>query len=292
MTQPSFASTSDRAWRPGPRRPQLEPGALHVWRADLSAVSDELIELLSPPERARGERFSNVRRGRLWSGARGVLRELLGRYLDADPRALALATGAQGKPVLAEDASAASSASRSSPARRPLEFNISHSGQTALLAFTASGPVGVDVELTRRRIDVIAVASRAFGAAAAEGLQALDPSLREREFLRRWTRAEAELKCHGTGIGGSRIARCAGELWVGELYVGNRGEAAVALSAQPRELRCWDWLGLDAAAQPPADPARSHRAGSTLNQASEVELDRSAPKKTAASCSPLGVPIS
>jgi hypothetical protein len=52
---------------------------LHVWGADLDAVSDEVIELLSGDERVRAERMLSARKAQRWSRAAGVLRELLGR---------------------------------------------------------------------------------------------------------------------------------------------------------------------------------------------------------------------
>ena len=92
-TDPAIAETAPDAWESGPLRPRLGDGAVHVWRADLAAVSDHLIEVLSPDERARAERFLKARDGRLWARCHGVLRVLLGRYLDSDPRRLRFATG-------------------------------------------------------------------------------------------------------------------------------------------------------------------------------------------------------
>jgi 4'-phosphopantetheinyl transferase len=253
-TDPSTSAAQARCWEHAPREPRLAEGALHVWRADLSAVADELRELLSPEERARAERFLNARDRRLWTRAHGVLRALLGRYLESDPRALRIATGAHGKPTLLDVGREADPgagemrtvAGQATSSR--LAFNISHSSRLALYALTETGPVGIDVEVARRPIDELAIAERTFGSAEAERLRALDPVARGEEFLRLWVRHEATLKYRGVGIGRAGVPSAAkgatgGEPWIAELDVGPRAAAAVVAPRPPRELRCWLWDG-------------------------------------------------
>jgi 4'-phosphopantetheinyl transferase len=206
-----------------------------VWRADLTAVTDDLAELLSPGERLRAKRFPSAPNEQRWTRARGLLRALLGRYLDTDPRALRLVQGAHGKPMLL-DAVVGVSASG-----RQLSFNLSHSDGLALYAFTETGPVGVDIEVARRAINEIAIARRTLGQAEAERLETLDPATRTREFLRAWVRHEAKLKCLGTGIGRAAAGTGGREPWIAELEMGAGASGAVALERAPHELCCWDW---------------------------------------------------
>jgi 4'-phosphopantetheinyl transferase len=221
-------STAQDTWAPGPLQPLLEEGAVHVWRANLSMVaSDALGELLCNAERARAERFVNARDAELWRRSHGLLRALLGRYLRQDPRSLRFVTGEHGKPALIGDGAP------------ELAFNMSHSGELALYAFSRAGAVGVDVEVARRPIDEIAIAKRTLGASEAARLQALDPKTRRQEFLRAWTRHEAELKCLGVGIGGGAAAIDKSGLWVAGLELGP-DVAAVATEQPARELICWD----------------------------------------------------
>jgi 4'-phosphopantetheinyl transferase len=213
-----------------------------VWRADLAELADDLGELLSPAERTRAERFAHERDRLLWTRAHGVLRQLLGRYLERDPRALSFTTVAHGKPALLDDPPRSPATSRRIAARPAgLSFNLSHSGHLALYAFSAIGPVGVDVEVARRPIDELAIAARAFNPAQVRRLAVLDPLTREREFRRAWVRHEAALKCRGTGIGGAAGQASGGEPWIAELDLGPRAAGAVAVGRPPRELRCWDW---------------------------------------------------
>jgi 4'-phosphopantetheinyl transferase len=221
-----MASAAGEAWRPGPARPLLGEGAVHVWRAELPSLAPELGELLCEEERARAERIVNKREGELWRRSRGLLRELLGRYLELEPTSLRFAVGEHGKPKLTPDR---------------LPFNMSHSGELAVYAFSDAGAVGVDVEVARRPVDEVAIAARMLGEDVAQRLQALDPATRQREFLRAWARHEAEVKCLGVGIGEAGGGRARRGPWVVELQLGSIAGAAVATERRAREVLCWDW---------------------------------------------------
>jgi 4'-phosphopantetheinyl transferase len=213
---------------------------VHVWRVDLTAVGDDVAGSLSTAERERARGIAREDARRRWSRSRGVLRELLARYLRERPGAVVLSVGRYGKPQLAGDG------------RGALSFNLAHSQQLALYAFAAAGSVGVDVEVVRAEGaqaagDRVALARRAFGEPQARRLEALQPAARELEFLRLWTRHEAELKRRGSGIGAASAAdRADGqareEPWIVELDLGARAVAAVAVErGSPAELRLWEW---------------------------------------------------
>ena len=136
--------------------------SVHIWRADLTAVEDGLEDLLCPDERSRAAQILPVRKRVLWVRSRGVLRTLLGRYLERDPRALRFELGAGGKPALARVGTGAG---------KDLRFSLSHSGELALVAVTAGREVGVDIERTRARYTA--------------------------EFLHDWVAREAVFKCRG-----------------------------------------------------------------------------------------------
>jgi 4'-phosphopantetheinyl transferase len=231
-------------WASGPERPRLDVGVVDVWRADLTAAREGLDALLSDEERARAARMPNERARGMWTRSRGVLRALLARYLgaDTDPAALQFAAGAHGKPALAGQSSRGSTVEGARPARvERMQFNLSHSGELALYAFAAGLAVGIDVELDRRPIDEVGIASRTFGAAEASRLRALDPRTRRHEFLRAWVRHEARLKCLGVGISGEGTVSSRSSPWIAELAIGPDAAGAVAVEVAPRALRCWDW---------------------------------------------------
>lgn len=221
--------------------PALADGALHVWQANLESLADEIAMCLCDEELARAAGFLRDTNRRIWMRARGVLRVLLGCYLERDPRSLRFDTGKHGKPFLVPPSGGAGKedwAETEHGQPRELRFNLSHSGSVALIAISATSDVGVDVELARDRIDVVGLAAHVFGAAEGRRLGALGPSLAQREFLRRWVAHEADLKCHGVGLlapplPGSRVA------WRRILDIDQPdGSAAVATTTRPSEVRC------------------------------------------------------
>jgi 4'-phosphopantetheinyl transferase len=226
---------------PGPRRPRLTQAALHVWRADLTLVAGDAAQWLSDEETERAARIAGERERRRWARSRGVLRVLLGRYTQSDPTAIELALGPHGKPELAGLGERG----------RDLFFNLSHSQEIVLYAFTAIGAIGVDVQVSHDArgdtgTDRVALAGRVLGEAAARRLQDLEPRAREREFLRLWTRHEAELKRRGTGmdVAADAQARAAHAApWLVELDVGAQAAAAIACEGRADELRLWEWHG-------------------------------------------------
>ena len=238
---------SSRAWAPGPDRPLLAEGAVHVWRADLGRVAHALCSLLTPEEQERAQRILGARERRMWERSHAVLRELLGRYLRLDPGRLRFALEAHEKPHLLPAGHVHGAATRGTSSVRPasgdveIHFNMSHSRATAIYAVARGVAVGVDVEANSRRcFDELSIAARALGPATAQRLQALTGDARRRAFLRAWTREEAELKCVGTGIG-TGAPRAPRALWSTELCLGPGAAAALALQSPPRELRCWEW---------------------------------------------------
>lgn len=187
-----------------------------VWRADLAAAPDELGELLCAEERERAAQIVQERDRVLWARSRGVLRALLGRYLDRDPRALRFVFGAHGKPALLPEGRAPAAVLRPAPAA-DLRFNLSHSGAIALYAVTAGREVGVDIERVRERYTA--------------------------EFLRAWVAREATVKCRGSGLLTPLGDLPAVESWTAEPDVGSQAASAVAVEGRRCKLDYWEWRG-------------------------------------------------
>jgi 4'-phosphopantetheinyl transferase len=234
-------STADPVWRRPARHPWLDEGALHVWRADLATVSEDVLGLLLPDEHARAERLLSRQKGHLWARSRGVLRALLGRYLQTDPRELYFVRGEHGEPVVVDNRVRSKTSRSPTGMTEAFNFSLSHSAKLAVYAFTAVGRVGVDVEVARRPVNEVAIAGRIFGAAEAARLERLGPIIREREFLRAWTRYEAELKCAAAGIGCGGPGTRGQRPWIAELAPGVRAAGAVAAPRRPREVCLWEW---------------------------------------------------
>lgn len=153
-------------------------------------VRPTLLGILSEDERARFERFK-VEGARLsFLVSRGFLRITLAEVLGCAPERLQFGEGAHGKPFLA-----------GAHADSGLEFNVSHSGDLVLLAYTHGRVLGVDVERKRPDREFAKLAGRFFAPDEARKLLAAADSLDFADsFYRCWTRKEAYLKAKGTGL--------------------------------------------------------------------------------------------
>lgn len=145
--------------------------------------------LLSADEWARVRRMAHAEAARRFIVRRGLLRQLLGTYLDTPPEALVFTYGPQGKPAL------------TAPwARTELRFNLSDSGDLATFVFTVAGEVGVDVELVRQMPDLLKMARRYLSEEELAWVQTHPTSLQSSAFLRCWTCKEAVVKAQGDGL--------------------------------------------------------------------------------------------
>jgi 4'-phosphopantetheinyl transferase len=160
----------------------------HVWRASLdqpAAAVARFRELLADDEITRAHRFHFARDRTRYIVGRGMLRTLLGRYLERPPHDLRFAYGAFGKPRLDGEGP---------------HFNLAHSGSLALFAFNADVELGVDVELTDDDFSRERIAERFFSKTEVRVLRSLSESLQPRAFLTCWTRKEAFIKARGDGL--------------------------------------------------------------------------------------------
>ena len=172
---------------------------MHVWRVPLDAhvahevhVTSAHAAVLSDDEQRRVARFMYPAHARRYTIAHGMLRHILARYTGRAPSALRFAIGAHGKPTFARDDDQTNSS---------LHFNLSHSNELALIAVSTTGPVGVDLEFWRPRIQHVAVAERFFSVRERAALAAsVDEQTLVTAFFTAWSRKEAYLKATGHGI--------------------------------------------------------------------------------------------
>ena len=165
---------------------------IHIWKAALNCEERKLQRLeasLSTDELARADRFFALRDRSNFVAARGILRELLGKYLNRAPGALKFSYSPRGKPSLDTEDQDSS-----------IRFNISHSHGLALLAFAANRELGVDVEWIRPNVALEEVAERYFSSREVVELKNLEPSLRAVGFFQCWARKESYVKAKGEGL--------------------------------------------------------------------------------------------
>jgi 4'-phosphopantetheinyl transferase len=170
---------------------ELPPDAtIDVWVVPLTACTEEggdLDGVLSSDERARAAHFRFVRDAARFQCCHAAVRILLGRYLKQSASELLLTTAERGKPRLAAESA--------------LRFNLAHSNDLAVIAFTTIGEVGVDVEAVAAGVSAESIAAAYFTSEeAALVRQPRAADARARTFLQLWTRKEAIFKAAGSGL--------------------------------------------------------------------------------------------
>jgi 4'-phosphopantetheinyl transferase len=225
---------------------------IHVWRATLGLPANNVAALenfLSSDERKNMDRYRFEQDRRRHLVGRGLLRMLLGRYLDVAPHQLRFDYTPRGKPYLAPGL-----------AQQSLEFNVAHSGELVLIA-VAGCAVGVDVEQIRADIEVGPIAARFFSSKEQRTLGTLAGALQIDAFFSCWTRKEAYIKARGGGLSlpldqfdvslmpgqaaqllETRPDPAEARRWrLVELDVAAEYKAALAVEGTGWTLRCWDW---------------------------------------------------
>ena len=186
------AASEFDSWEPSLDRLALADGEIHVWRAALDCSESVLHRFeaaLAADEKARAQRFVFQPDRNSYMAARGVLRELLGKYLNRGPSEIEFDYGAQGKPAL-----------RRGWSQSGVQFNVSHSHGMALFAFAVARQVGVDVELARPDFAGEKIAERFFSPQEVRELRSLPAAVQDEGFFLCWTRKEAYIKARGEGL--------------------------------------------------------------------------------------------
>jgi 4'-phosphopantetheinyl transferase len=158
-----------------------------LWHISLDCSPDGAsTALLDLHERGRVERLRFDRDRRRYVVAHAATRAILGRYLEVDPAQLRFSRAAKGKPAIVDS-------------HRPIEFNLTHSGERAIVAVTTSRSVGVDLEQVRPDLLDARIARR-FADPEAVRLAETDADDRAGRFTMLWTRKEALAKAFGGSI--------------------------------------------------------------------------------------------
>jgi 4'-phosphopantetheinyl transferase len=245
-------------WPPAPCKPVLEGNAVQVWCASLEQDETSVaafFQTLSLDEKARAQRFYFARDQRHFVVGRGVLRDILSRYLDLPPQELLFSYGPKDKPSLAP------ALVQASPKALALRFNLSHSGGLALYAFTDGREVGIDIERLRPLDDAEHIARRFFSMHEVQVFCALPTHLRLEGFFNCWCRKESYIKATGDGLSmpldrftvslipgeSARFLHVEGDpaeaaRWsLRELHPAPGYTAAVCVEGEGWELACWSW---------------------------------------------------
>jgi 4'-phosphopantetheinyl transferase len=230
--------------------PALGIKELQVWRASLDLAPELLHRIgsaLNANEKERARRFLIERARERFIAARGILRQLLGMYLEIDPHKVEMHYGPQGKPSLA------------SSHHSKTCFSVSHSQGMGLFAFANGSAIGVDIEEVKPDFEGMQIASHFFSQDEIAGLAKLPSKLAEAAFFGCWTRKEAYVKARGEGlsiplrsftVSFADKAQALGEDgevgWSCYALEPAPGYAGAVVAAGERwRLRCYEWSGAE-----------------------------------------------
>jgi 4'-phosphopantetheinyl transferase len=240
-------------WRAPPETLVLGDDEIHVWRATLDQTPSQIqgfLHNLAADEQAKAERFYFERDREHFIAARGVLRAILGGYLNRAPESLSFCYSSHGKPALAGESDG-----------EPIRFNVSHSYGVALYAITRGREVGIDLERIRFDLAVAEIAERFFSRREVAMLRTLPTEAQRQAFFRCWTRKEAYIKARGEGLslpldqfdvslapgepaavlGTQRDPSEAARWSLQELTLAPGYVAALAVEGHGWRLSCWQW---------------------------------------------------
>ncbi len=170
----------------------LKDRRVEVWRLANNVVSGyfaRLKALLSPFERERATRFRFEEDQQAFVTTRACLRLLLARYTETSPLQVQFQYGIKGKPSLLSDPE--------------FRFNVSHTEDVTVLAFTLGCELGVDVEHIHPMENLLDIAGHFFSAPEANELKTMPKAEQIRAFFLCWTRKEAYIKATGDGLSSS-----------------------------------------------------------------------------------------
>jgi len=172
--------------------PIPETGDVHVWLARSSTPDvslPALDQVLDSAEKTAAARFIFDRHRVSYIFAHGVLRQVLGSYLECPPEQVRFGQNAFGKPHIS-----------SAGAGADIRFNMSHSGDAVLIGVTSGRHIGVDIELMRQVRDLAAIAKSNFTEAERAFIYSYPPDLQQKAFFTCWARKEAFIKAVGKGL--------------------------------------------------------------------------------------------
>lgn len=221
-------------WSTAHSIPTLGSCEVHLWRANLDASQaiEDFRATLSIGEILRADSFATEIERDRFIAARGTLRLLLAQYTNTHAHAIRFTFGPFGKPSILG---------------QRIRFNLSQSGDLALIAIALEREVGVDVEQVQEDLPFDEMAERYFEPEEIWDIRIARGTQRAWKFFDVWTSTEARLKAIGRPSH-ERSRRC-DRFGLRSFSVLNEPSAAVrreyaaalAMEGIDWQLKCWEW---------------------------------------------------
>jgi 4'-phosphopantetheinyl transferase len=153
--------------------------------ADQARVFDEYLDEF---EQQRLQKITIAEKRHAFRACRFVVKQLIGEFCGADPQTLTFEYSDRGKPYISSDFQ-----------KTPVHFNISHSGDYALIGVSHL-KIGVDIECMKSHRNFKKLAASVLSDVESKWVFEQDSVQR---FYTLWALKEARLKCDGGGLEGA-----------------------------------------------------------------------------------------
>lgn len=163
----------------------LDSHKIDIWQYSLETLYPHAEALLSVEELQRAKRFHFARHQRRFTMARAGMRLILARYLKEPAKELKFLTNEYGKPYLNHAI--------------PIQFNLSHSQDLAILAIGQNHPLGIDVEFFSGR-PFTGMSNIMFSISENQQYAQIPKTMRTLAFFHVWAQKEAFIKACGMGL--------------------------------------------------------------------------------------------
>ena len=160
----------------------LNPREITIFSLNLDAA-DSMFDYLNEAEKKQAEQLRIERVRNRFIASRGYLRHLLSQYLNMPAAKIVILKESFGKPFVEN---------------YPLYFNIAHSHELAVFAFSLKSPIGIDIEKHRSNIEIMDIAKRVMTDHELSFLK--NATDKETLFFDIWARKEAIIKATGEGF--------------------------------------------------------------------------------------------
>jgi len=167
-------------------------GEIHLWSSFLDQPDDiinRFYEVLSEEEKYRINKYKYKSLRYRHTVSKGLLKDFISKYLNIETKEISFVQNKYGKPSLQPELN-----------EMNLQFNVSHSENLGIFAFTKGYELGIDVESIQETPNLNRLVDKCFSDFEKEWFYKSEPSLQKELFYKVWTGKEAFIKAIGIGL--------------------------------------------------------------------------------------------
>ncbi|RXJ94839.1 hypothetical protein CRV00_05770 [Malaciobacter molluscorum] len=166
----------------------LHDDNIHIWKIDFTKISSNIktyLYLLNNDEISRANKFLLKNKYKSYIATRIILKILLQYYINREGYKIQLHKNQYGKPYLKDN---------------EIYFNISHTSDMSLIAFSKNKEFGIDLESNECDNNIVNISAKYFTQREKNWIENLPNNKKTKGFIYCWVRKEAYIKALGLGL--------------------------------------------------------------------------------------------